>query len=172
MARSHIHDEMEHWGSDMSLGAAADLDVWLQIAKRHRVGLLADRLMRYRCSRNQHSYRYNRLRTERAEYLRVMDRWLDDVDAQSYVTGEDLKCKRELERRDRIECAARAFLLDHQHLARKLLEDAKQLGGEVHSTTSFKFQVLAYATAIADWPGMAGLCKPIIARALSRRRAW
>jgi hypothetical protein len=172
MVRASIQEKLGQWGVDASLGAAADLDAWLQIAHGHEVGLLAKPLMRYRYSRGQHSYQYNRLRTDPAEYLRVMDRWMADDAVKGHLSAADGERRAELERRDRIECAARALLLDRVALARRLLADATEIRARQHARGSLKHSLLAQITTVGCWPVASHFCKPIVARSLARKRAW
>jgi hypothetical protein len=146
--------------------------MWLRVAQTHQVTLLAAPLMRYRCGKERHGYRYSRARTARAEYLFVLDRWLANDAVKDNLTGADLRCKMELERFDKIECAARALLLDHASLAQELLRDARKLRATGVSGASLKYSVLAYATAAARWPGISRIGKSAIAHALATRGAW
>lgn len=63
----------------------ADLDMWIRIARKFPVGILDERLMRYRVGKKQWTSRYNFLRTEPDLAFRVMDHymqqngWLDKL---------------------------------------------------------------------------------------------
>lgn len=56
---------------------AADLDMWLRILRRHPVGVLADRLVNYRRSKEQQSSKYRRMRTTPDEFFAIMDRYVE-----------------------------------------------------------------------------------------------
>jgi glycosyltransferase involved in cell wall biosynthesis len=172
MVRAGVQAGFHQWGSDPSFSDAADLDAWLEIARHHEVGLLARPLMKYRLSPQQHSYRYHRARTEPSELLRLMDRWLNEEGVRDHVTESDRALRAELGRRDRIERAARALLLDRVGLACRLLAEAAETRGYPRSRSSLKYSLLALATAAACWPWASEVCKPVIARTLTRKRAW
>lgn len=63
---------------------AADLDMWIRILRCHPVGVLPERLVNYRRSREQQSSKYQRLRTTQDEFFAIMDRYraLDGLDAR------------------------------------------------------------------------------------------
>jgi glycosyltransferase involved in cell wall biosynthesis len=172
MVRSPAYAEVEHWGCDSSLGPAADLDVWLQIASARPIALLEERLMQYRQSSGQHSYRYNRTRVERAEYLTVMDRWLEHPSVRCELTAADLLRKSELERRDAIECAARALLLGRNELARALLLRSRQFRTSTGWRTSMKYLALEYATRAGGVSALRPICSAALRRGLARKRLW
>jgi GT2 family glycosyltransferase len=58
-------------------GIAADLEMWLRIARRFPVAILNERLMRYRVGKHQWSARDRHLRTEPERYFAVMDHFLE-----------------------------------------------------------------------------------------------
>jgi hypothetical protein len=58
-------------------GIAADLEMWLRIARQFPIAVLNERLMRYRVSKRQWSYGYKHLRTEPEAFFHVMDTFID-----------------------------------------------------------------------------------------------
>lgn len=73
MARTQTYREVIcAWRGEL-FGSSADLDVWLRFARYRAIGLIREPLMRYRVSQYQGSQTLCRLRTERADFFRVMD---------------------------------------------------------------------------------------------------
>ena len=61
---------------DPAFAQGADLEMWLRIARRHPIGILDERLRRYRWGHDNASAHYRRLRTEPELTFAVMDRLL------------------------------------------------------------------------------------------------
>ncbi|HWE49877.1 MAG TPA: glycosyltransferase [Bryobacteraceae bacterium] len=78
---------------------AADLDMWLRISRRFPVGILDERLMRYRIAKSQWSSRHNYLRTSEELYFRVMDDHMDADGWRGKLREQDLT-EYEFHRRD------------------------------------------------------------------------
>lgn len=57
--------------------SSSDLDMWLRILEQRPVVILPDTLMRYRITKNSGSYKINNLRTEKADYFKVTEYYLD-----------------------------------------------------------------------------------------------
>lgn len=55
---------------------AADLDMWVRIARDHDLAVLGEHLLRYRSGHGSAGGMYQRLRTEPDDYFRIMDREL------------------------------------------------------------------------------------------------
>jgi len=55
----------------------ADVEMWLRIVRRFPIGILNERLMRYRHFRKQWSRRYRHLRTTRDVFFDIMDEYLE-----------------------------------------------------------------------------------------------
>lgn len=113
--------EIKCWRGDL-FKSSADLDLWLRILQRHLIGVLPERLMRYRISNSQWSARV-RLKTERADFFLVIDYYLAQEQVRALLDSEDLRNYRWLERRDRIMRATNLFLTDHPQEAKGLLHD-------------------------------------------------
>lgn len=71
MVRSKIYkDEILKTRIEI-FGAAADIDVWLRIAKNWSTAIIKKKLMKYRISPTQHTYRINQKRFVRSEYALI-----------------------------------------------------------------------------------------------------
>ncbi|MHB0875276.1 MAG: glycosyltransferase family 2 protein [Anaerolineae bacterium] len=70
---------------------AADLDMWLRIARRYQIGVIDEPLLNYRISARQFGSQYNRMRTNPADYFTVMDRHLSDPDVLVCVAPDALE---------------------------------------------------------------------------------
>jgi glycosyltransferase involved in cell wall biosynthesis len=75
MVRRAVWDTVGPFDADR-LDIGSDLDMWIRIVRRFPVGILDERLMRYRVTRKQWSARYKRLRTEPEIHFPIMDEYL------------------------------------------------------------------------------------------------
>ncbi len=121
MVRTAIyHDEIKRWRSDL-FGSSADLDVWLRISQSHSIAVIYQPLIKYRVSSIQGTHSLIRLRTERAEFFRVLDSYLDMPQLRNFLSSDDFMHYRWLERTDRVVRAANLFVLDRFDEAAKLI---------------------------------------------------
>lgn len=120
MVRTQIfHEEIKQWRGDM-FHSGADLDVWLRIASKHMVVILGEQLMRYRVSRAQFSDSI-RSRTERSDFFLVMDHYLAQPEVRKFITANDLRHYRWLERHDQVARAINLFVAGRIPEAKDLL---------------------------------------------------
>lgn len=104
MVRTDIYqNEIKEWGG-RGFRSSADIDTWLRIARKHKIALLHEPLMRYRISRAQFSHQ-NRQRTERADFFLVMEHYLKQPDVLSSLTTEDMRHYCWLERHEHVSLA-------------------------------------------------------------------
>lgn len=75
MVRSKTYKDLAPFNDD-EFGISADLDMWFRILERHPIAILDEKLMSYRISNAQWSYRFMYLRTEQADFFKVMDYYL------------------------------------------------------------------------------------------------
>lgn len=76
MARRKVLDAVGPFDAE-GYDIVADLEMWLRIIRRFPIGILNERLMRYRVGKGQWSSRYRHLRTDREGFFRVMDDYLE-----------------------------------------------------------------------------------------------
>jgi glycosyltransferase involved in cell wall biosynthesis len=89
MVRRAVWDIVGPFDADR-LDIGSDTDMWIRIARRFPVGILDERLMRYRVTRKQWSARYKRLRTEPEIHFAIMDEYLAKDDWLPRLSGRDL----------------------------------------------------------------------------------
>jgi glycosyltransferase involved in cell wall biosynthesis len=122
MLRGDIYrHEVGAWRGDL-FGTSADLDVWLRVAMKHSIGLIPERLMRYRISQTQGTQAL-RARTTRSDFFRVIDHYLSHKEIKAFVTRTDLNNYAQLERTDKAVRAANIFLLKNNAQARALCRE-------------------------------------------------
>ncbi|MDP3372034.1 MAG: glycosyltransferase family A protein [Candidatus Paracaedibacteraceae bacterium] len=122
MVRTQIYQqEIKCWRGEL-FNTSADLDLWLRILQHHSIGYLAERLIRYRISRNQWSAKI-RMGTERADFFLVTDYYLAQVPIRNLLDVEAFQNYRWLERRDRAMRAVNLMLMDRSSQASELLHD-------------------------------------------------
>jgi len=122
LARTEVYQQDVQSWRGAEFRTSADLDVWLRILQRHAIGILPERLMRYRISMNQHSARL-RSRTVRSDFFRVIDHYLAKEDVQAFLSVDDGLYYGRLERTDRVVRAVNNYLLGHEQEACILCRD-------------------------------------------------
>lgn len=122
MARTQTYrDVIGAWRGDL-FGSSADLDVWLRFAKYGAIGLIREPLMRYRVSQYQGSQTLCRLRTERADFFRVVD-YYNTHSPELFLTKSSNKHYLRLQRTDRLVRAVNLIRLGRIKEAAKLSAD-------------------------------------------------
>lgn len=122
MLRTDIFlNEIIAWRGSM-FGTSADLDVWLRVARQHNIGILPERLMRYRVSATQGTQAL-RERTTRSDFFRVIDHYLARNEIRALLAPRDLNNYSRLERTDKAVCAANLFLQDRREEAKILCKE-------------------------------------------------
>jgi glycosyltransferase involved in cell wall biosynthesis len=120
MTRRSVLDEVGLF-DPAGYGIAADLELWLRILRRYPIGILPERLMRYRVSDEQWSSRYERLRTEEERYFAVMDRYLEQDRRPERPSAGDMRQYRFHRSDDEAFRAANLVILGRPEEARGLL---------------------------------------------------
>jgi GT2 family glycosyltransferase len=75
MVRASAYREAGPYRGD-EFRIAADLEMWLRIARRRPIGILEEHLFRYRHGHGNLSQAYDHLRTEPQRYFQILDRYL------------------------------------------------------------------------------------------------
>jgi glycosyltransferase involved in cell wall biosynthesis len=78
MIRADVYRDVGHY-DQRSFPVAADLDMWVRIARRHDLAILDQHLLRYRYGHGSVGAAYQRLRTEPDDYFAILDREIADV---------------------------------------------------------------------------------------------
>jgi glycosyltransferase involved in cell wall biosynthesis len=90
MVRADIYKKMAPFNYDM-FGTSADLDMWLRISKYFAISIINKPLMSYRISKNQGGFAYRYLRTDEADFIKVMDYHLACCSRNLDIPGNSLK---------------------------------------------------------------------------------
>ena len=148
MVRSEIYKELAPF-NDEWFGTSADLDMWLKILEKHPIAILDEKLMSYRISnavivkigevyfklkRTQGSNLYRHLRTEQADFFKVMDYYLSVKSGDLDIPQSALNKYELLRSRDNITRAV-------NHLVKGQSQDAKKLLKESFAITVFRAMV-------------------------------
>ena len=130
MVRSGIYKELAPFDDEL-FGTSADLDMWLRILERHPIAILNEKLMCYRISNAQWSYRFKYLRTEQADFFKVMDFYLSVKSGDIDIPNSALNTYELLRSEENITRAA-------NHLIKGQSEDARNLLKKSFSVKVFK----------------------------------
>lgn len=127
MVQTRVYqDEIKAWRGEL-FGSSSDLDVWLRLMQHHPIGILTQATMRYRISRNQGSASV-RLNTGRADFFRVIDHYLAQVEVLRLLSADDMVNYERLERRDQVMRAVNALLQGRPDQAAKLCPAILSMG--------------------------------------------
>jgi hypothetical protein len=87
-------------------GTSADLEMWLRVAEKYPIGILNHNLFRCRVGIGGALSRYHRLRTEKAEFFKIMDHYLYN---KSYISKADKNCLKQYRRQEDFDYTFRAM---------------------------------------------------------------
>jgi len=73
---------------------SADLEMWLRILEKYPIGIIKEKLMKYRMHNNQGAFSYEHMRTKEANFFLVMDYFSKKL---SFYASIDNKKKRQYE---------------------------------------------------------------------------
>jgi glycosyltransferase involved in cell wall biosynthesis len=120
MVRRAVWDAAGPFDADR-LDIGSDLDMWIRIVRQFPVGILDERLMRYRVTRKQWSARYKRLRTVPDIHFAIMDEYLEKDNWLPRLSRRDL-IEHVYQRCDDNTCRAASYvILGEPAKARELL---------------------------------------------------
>jgi glycosyltransferase involved in cell wall biosynthesis len=161
MARREVLAEVgpfdpEHWD------IAADQEMWLRLLRRYPVGILNERLLRYRHTTEQWSQRWRRLRTEPDRALDIMELFLEKDNWRARLSPEDLVELRYQRCDDVTTRAANAVICGDANLARRLMECSYPYSALLSNFHRRKLRVLL----------MRGLLKSALALRADRQLGW
>jgi glycosyltransferase involved in cell wall biosynthesis len=123
MVRTKIYCEVIKDWNGLDFGTSADLDVWFRLSLNSVIGILPERLMRYRISEIQHTQKL-RSRTTRSDIFLVLDYYLQKDNVKFFMSSTEWLNFGRLERTDRIVRAANLYVLGKQDEAVRLCTDA------------------------------------------------
>ncbi len=89
MVRSEIFKKVGLFHDDGLFGTSGDLEMWLRILETYPIGILQENLIRYRTGGG--GKQHNRLRTQKADFLKVMDYYLTDKNFIDGIRKNDLQ---------------------------------------------------------------------------------
>lgn len=89
MVRRAVWDTVGPFDADR-LDIGSDLDMWIRIVRQFPVGILDERLIRYRVTQKQWSARYKHLRTQPDVHFPIMDYYLEKDDWLARLSRRDL----------------------------------------------------------------------------------
>jgi hypothetical protein len=100
-------------------GIAADLDMWIRIAQKYRLGILQEYLMHYRHGHGNWTQQHYHLRTEPERHFRILDAKISSD--QSLVAPRALAAHEAHRAEDRIMLAINHYILDQLPAAAAML---------------------------------------------------
>jgi len=123
MVRSAIYKELEPFDGKR-FKTSADLDMWLRILEKYPIAILGEKLINYRVSRAHGSYWFGYLRTEQADFFKVMDYYLSVKSTVLDIPRGALNKYEFLRSIDKIRCAVNYLIKGQSQDAKKLLKES------------------------------------------------
>jgi glycosyltransferase involved in cell wall biosynthesis len=123
MVRASVYRDVGVYRDDLFRNTS-DLEMWLRIARNYPIGILEERLIRYRHFHDSSSLRYHRLRTEVGRYFRIMDLYLEDG-GRTVATPQALAAHEAHRAEDRMLVAVSLYILDRRPEAVEILSQVR-----------------------------------------------
>lgn len=113
-----LQEKIGSWRGEL-FASSSDLDVWFRLLYVGPIGILPKKLLRYRISNTQGSAAV-RLNTERADFFKVIDYYLSQLEGSFLATGADIKNYQRLQRRDSAMRSLNALIAGNKVMATSL----------------------------------------------------
>jgi glycosyltransferase involved in cell wall biosynthesis len=132
---------------DAEFKNTSDLEMWLRIARSHSIGVLEDRLVRYRRGHGSSSERYHRLRTEQERFFTIVDLELDEHAGRRVATPQALRDYEAHRAEDTVMRAVNLYILGRRREALSALSEMR-MRDLTASRSVQRFRLLALAASL------------------------
>lgn len=119
MVRASVYREVGVYRQDQFRNTS-DMEMWLRIAQKYDLGVLDERLLRYRHFHDSSSLRYHRLRTDAGRYFSIVDLYLDSG-GRALAAPEALAAHEAHRAVDLLMATTSNYILDRRDDARAML---------------------------------------------------
>jgi len=137
MVRGKIYKELVQF-NEKKFGTSADLDMWLRILKKHPIVILDEKLMSWRISNTQGSFSTRYLRTDQADFYRVMDYYLANKFDNTDIPRDVLNKYEFLRSIDRTRRAANYIIQGKIKYGKRLLKKSLSFSIFLGAISSFR----------------------------------
>ena len=127
MVRGKLYEELVPFDEERS-GVAGDLDMWFRILEKYPIAILDEKLMSYRVSNLRVTFHYNYLRTESADFFRVMDHYMGIKSCVLNIPRDSLNKYEFLRSTDNLRRAQNYLIKRQPQDAKKLLKESFSAG--------------------------------------------
>jgi glycosyltransferase involved in cell wall biosynthesis len=122
MVRASVYRELGGYDQERFKNTS-DLEMWLRIARRHRIGIVDEHLFRYRRGHGSSSERYHSLRAEPERFFVIMDRELEQG-GRALVSASALAAYEGHRAEDQLKLAASKYVLGERPAGRAAIAGA------------------------------------------------
>jgi len=123
MVRSKIYKELAPF-NEKRFKTSADLDMWLRILQICSIAILNEYLIKHRASNTQGSFQLRYLRTEQADFFKVMDYYLANKVNNMDIPRNVLNKYEFLRSIDKIRCAVNYLIQGKEKDTKRLLKES------------------------------------------------
>jgi glycosyltransferase involved in cell wall biosynthesis len=124
MVRASVYRDVGTYRGEY--GIAADLEMWVRIARKHAIAILEEYLFRYRSGHQNSSQQYFHLRTEPEGYFRIMDECLS-AGGNAVATSASLRAYAAHRAEDRLMRVISLYILGRRGAALELLREVRPM---------------------------------------------
>jgi len=121
MVKSKIYHEVIPFRDDL-FETASDMDMWFRILEKYPIVILPEKLINYRISNTHETYLINYLRTEQANYFKVMNHYLANKINKMNFPKRALSNYEFQKSRDKLKCVINYIIRDEIADAKGLLK--------------------------------------------------
>jgi glycosyltransferase involved in cell wall biosynthesis len=137
MVRSKIYKELVPF-NEKRFKTSADLDMWFRILERYSIAIPNEKLMNLRISDIQGSFQSRYLRTEQADFFKVIDYYLSTKVNNINIPKSNLNKYEFLRSIDKIRCAVNYLIQGKEKNAKRLLKKTFSFYIFLGAISSFK----------------------------------
>ena len=123
MVRASVHRDVGLYRQEQFRNTA-DMEMWLRIAQKYPIGVLEERLLRYRHFHDNSSSRYHKLRAEPGRFFRIMDLYMEDC-GRAVATPAAIAAHEAHRAQDLLMVAASNYILDRRKDAKRILAQVR-----------------------------------------------
>jgi hypothetical protein len=137
MVRGKIYKELVPF-NERKFGTSADLDMWFRILERYPIAISNEKLMNYRINDTHGSFQLRYLRTEQADFFKVIDYYLSAKVNNINIPKSNLNKYEFLRSIDKIRCAVNYLIQGKKKYAKRLLKKTFSFYIFLGAISSFK----------------------------------
>lgn len=119
MVRKELFDSVGLFDDQGPFGGSDDLEMWFRILEKYPIGILPEKLINWRT--DGRGKKYNQLRTEKADFFKVMDYYLEEKGCAKLANKKDIRQYEYQKNFDNTLCAMNFLIKGNVPAAKKII---------------------------------------------------